>query len=203
MAKYFDFSRSPWLFFLFVPLIIVLCIITIPFAIIGGIIDIPQKKKRAKVLASAIAESWVPAGKFVYISYKSDTEIGTFVRDELLSKYEKYIIADAWSDSLNTWSENWPDNENRVVTILQDIVGDYDSYMDLTLVPLDERSRRLNLDKRLILFPENEDSNRYIVNDKGDPITIADARKLIIKAIEDALLDWRNHKISPYYRKMK
>lgn len=160
------------------PLFWLLVIVAIPLALVFSLVQIPFSRRRKRKLEEILWQDWLPREKYVYIGFNSGYPFADFIKDEILPKYDRYIVWDMWNDEKNEWSESEPDTSKRVTTFWQDIAGDFDGDLRLVIAHYSPNE-----------FAVSHDKGNF--HDFYDPIDQTDKfNTQIEEIIRDALKPW-------------
>lgn len=182
--KIFEYIGVGIVILLLIPLLAVL----IPIAIISGLIDIPFKKKRRKKLQQIIVDKWIPNRKYIYICYNNKWNLAEYIETFLVQKYGDYMIIDIWDENKSEWSRTFSDKENRIQTIVQDIMGDYDGEFD-ALIGFVDQDKKMILSEATLAYYQNKSGYVYSGKSRKD-IKTTDAQEEISEAIERYIQEW-------------
>ncbi len=136
-------------------LITALVVVMLPIAFIAHIVDKPFRKKRQEKLKLSIIENWLPARKYIYLQIDSDFPLANYARTEIMNKFGDHIVVDEWSREQNAWTHNFPNSENRISAIVQDIIGDYDDEPGFKLLTVLPSTKTFDANQA-ILLSEND-----------------------------------------------
>jgi hypothetical protein len=173
---------------LLLPFFILLVILLAPFALLFSLVRLPFAKDRVAALNKVIAEDWIPRSKFIYLNYDEGFPLAKFVERELIPKYGSYIIFDRWSDDDSEWTESEPGTHDRVVSIQQDIAGDFDGEPHLLVAILTPQDSELTKTMKNILYFTEGKGGHVVLG--GKDITREVASKQVLHKIRSSLDEW-------------
>lgn len=170
-------------------LIFALAILLVPITIIIGIIDIPIKRRRQKRLVQIINNIWIPNKKYIYICYNNKWNLAEYIDSHILQKYTDNVIFDAWDEETSEWIRTFPDEEDRITTIVQDIQGDYDGNFDALISFVDKDKKMIPANTSFLYYQSRKG---YVFSEtRGEDMPIEDAQHELSEAIEKHIRRWR------------
>ena len=171
------------------PFIAIWVIILVVFALIFKLLTLPFPNRHLDALNKHIKD-WQSRKKYIYLGFSSNFPLADFARNKLLKQYADFVIFDEWNEKADKWLTNEPDKYNRVTTIWQDVVGDYDGIPMLILFTSSPSNSELTKNgSNLHVFTEADEGH---FSYGAEEPTQREAEKLIVSEIEKTLAEWQN-----------
>ena len=140
-------------------LLISLAVISLPFAIVYSIVDIPASKKRKKRLEMIAEQKMLPVNKFLYIEYSLGKPLSDWIENDLLPKYEDFAVIEAWDNDKFEWREqtwNGLDKEDSRALVLE-LAADCEGLTTFSVTGINPATRRFDVENQLSVIGPPED----------------------------------------------